>query len=213
VTLLIQDDRARLLDLEHGQFYALNATGTRLLTLALQAGPEQAVRRVAEEHGADPEQVRADWARLLARLRRRHLVAVRTAAARRQWPGRLGLWWLLALAWLSLRLLGWARTLRLWQAQRRPAPEAWRPGMTPLVQRLDQAVRAAAATHLLNPQCKERALVAWHILRNRWALPAELVVGVLAFPFQAHAWVECGPWTVTDERVRCDMYTPATRYP
>jgi hypothetical protein len=64
----------------------------------------------------------------------------------------------------------------------------------------------------LNTQCKERAVVAWHILRNRWDLPAELVVGVRAFPFEAHAWVECGPWTVTDEGSRCEVFTPAVRY-
>ena len=55
-------------------------------------------------------------------------------------------------------------------------------------------------------------MVAWRLSKNRWGLPAELVIGVLAFPFQAHAWVECGPLTVTDERSRCEMFTPAARY-
>jgi hypothetical protein len=33
VTLLVQDDTARLLDLNRGRFYALNRTGTQLLSL------------------------------------------------------------------------------------------------------------------------------------------------------------------------------------
>lgn len=211
VTVLVQDDIARILDLERGRFYALNATAAKLLCLAGELGPGEAVRRVAAEHGAEEARVRADWARLFGTLRGKGLV-VAGAESRRAVPGRAALWALLALAWLSIRLLGWAGSVRLWQRGRRPAPYAWAEGMTAAVSRLDQAVRSAAATHLLNPQCKERALVAWHVLRNRWAMPAELVVGVLAFPFQAHAWVECGPWTVTDDRARCELYTPAARH-
>jgi len=212
VTLLIEDDIARLVDLEHGRFYALNATGTRLLTLALLIGPEKAIGQVAEEHGVDEDRVRADWTKLLSRLRHRQLLATNVPARRRALPGRLALWGLLALAWLSLRLLGWAATIRLWRGEHPLNTEPWQTSMTPLVQRFDQALRSIAATHLLNPQCKERAVVAWHILRNRWGLTAELVVGVQAFPFKAHAWVECGPWTVTDERAHCEMYIPAARY-
>jgi hypothetical protein len=212
VTLLAQDDMARLLDLEQGRFYALNGTGARLLTLALEAGPEEAVTRVAREHGVEEERVRADWARLVSVLQRRRLLTSRRSVRRRVLPGRLGLALLLALAWVSLRLLGWAQTIRLWQGEQRPAAEPWQPALEPLVRQLDQAVRGAGAVHPLNPQCKERAIVAWHILCNRWSLPAELIVGVLAFPFEAHAWVECGPLTVTDERARCSLYIPAARY-
>jgi transglutaminase superfamily protein/coenzyme PQQ synthesis protein D (PqqD) len=212
VTLLVQDDTARLLDLEHGRFYALDWVGTRLLTNTLQSGPTQAVRCVSEEYGVDDERVRTDLVRLLTRLRKQHLIVTAETAGRRLLPGRVGLWLLLALAWLSLRTLGLARTIRLWRGKHRRAAVPWVDTMTSLVERLDQAIRAAASTHPLSPQCKERAVVAWHILCNRWGLPADLVVGVLAFPFQAHAWVECGPLVVTDERLRCEMHTPAARY-
>jgi hypothetical protein len=167
---------------------------------------------MARDHGTDEERVRADWTALLGTLRRKHLVVADGSARRRALPGRLSLWLLLALAWLSLRFFGWSRTIRLWCGECRPAAGPWHASLEPLVRELDRAVRAAAALHPLSPQCKERAVVAWHILRNRWGLPAELVVGALAFPFAAHAWVECGPLTVTDERARCELYTPAVRY-
>jgi hypothetical protein len=80
------------------------------------------------------------------------------------------------------------------------------------VEAVSRAVQEAAAAHLLNTECKERSLVAWRILREHFGLPAELVVGAIPFPFQAHAWVECGSWTVTDERANCETFTPIARY-
>ncbi len=212
VALVMQDDLARLLDLNRGRFFALNASGSRLLVLALQSGPAEAVRRVARDCDMAEEDVRADWTKLLGTLRRRRLVATEVPAARRGLPGRLRLGLLFTLAWISLRLLGWARTLRLWRLGRTPAPEPWQGGVAPLVQRLDQAILVSAATHPLSLQCKERAVVAWHILRNRWNLPAVLVIGVMPFPFEAHAWVECGPMTVTEERARCETFQRAIQY-
>ncbi len=208
----MQDDLARLLDLNRGRFFALNVTGTQLLTLALQFGPAEAIHRVAADYGMPKEQVCADWERLLGTLRRRRLVETNVPATRRVVPGPVCLWTLFAIAWICLRLLGWARTVRLWGYGRNPTPESWQSGLTPLVQRLDQAILLSASTHPLTLQCKERAVVAWHILRNRWNLPAELVIGVMAFPFEAHAWVECGPMTVTDERACCETFNRAVPY-
>ena len=212
VTLLIQDDMSRLLDLERGRFYALDPTGTRLLSLALEAGSDEAVRRVAGEAGVEVEIVRDDWDALLGQLRSRRLIVDAGPPPSHIIPGRLGLLLLLALAWVSLRVFGWARTVRLWRIGRVDRAGPWVEGLAPTVVGLDEAVRTAAASHILNTQCKERAVVAWHLLRNRWGLPAELVVGILAFPFQAHAWVECGPMVVTDDPSRCALYTPARRY-
>jgi hypothetical protein len=208
VTLVVEDDVARLVDLDRGRFYALDPGGTWLLTSALEAGPGEAVRCVALEAGVDEAKVHRDWESLLGRLRTAGLVV---EASPPRMPGRLRIGLLLTLAWISLRVRGWAQTVRRWGAGR-GEPIDWHEDLRPLVCRLDQAIRSAAASHPLNAQCKERAVVAWHLLRNCWGLPAELVVGILAFPFQAHAWVECGPVLVTDEPDRCAMFTPAARY-
>src|SRR5262249_28483091 len=157
--LLADDDMGRLLDFERGRFYALNATCTRLLNLTLEHGAVQAVHRVAREHGVEEGRVRADWARLLSALRRKGLVRGGRRERRRVPPGRPGLWLLFALIWISLRLLGLERTVRLCRGEIRPMPEPWNPDLTPLVRQIDQVVRTTAATHPLNPQCKERALV------------------------------------------------------
>jgi hypothetical protein len=208
VVLARQDGTGRLIDLERGRFYALDGLGSHLLSLALEHDSDEAVRRIAAEYEVSEKRVRDDWVCFFATLRHKGLV-VRRRPCRRP-PGRASLWLLLALAWLSLRLLGWMGTVRLWRRGR--APLGAEPAVDEEVRQIDEAVRAAAARHLLNPQCKERALVSWHLLRNGRGLPAELVVGVMSYPFQAHAWVECGGLTVSDERRRCEMYTPAARF-
>lgn len=212
VTLLIQDDLARLLDLDRGRFYALNATGTRLLVLALECGPLEAIRRVADEHQIDESRVQADWKTLLGTLEQRHLIFLSSSAKDFRQPGKLGFLWLFAMAWLSLRLFGWAWTIRIWRFRRNPFADPCNEEIERVVRQFDQSLRKAASIHPFSPQCKERAIVAWHVLRNRWGLSAEIVVGVLAFPFQAHSWVEFGPLTLTDDQARCEPYTPAGRF-
>jgi hypothetical protein len=211
VTLIQQDGEARLLDMRRGRFYALDELGTRLLALTLEAGPEEAARRVAEDYDVPAEQVRADLDALLGKLQRRRLLGRR--AARRRGPARFRCLLLLTAAWLSLRVLGWAGSVRLWRRWHRPQGVARRPGHAPAVlQAVDRAVRDAASWHPLNPQCKERALVGWHLLRGTFGLPAEMVVGAQLYPFLLHVWVECGASVVTDDRTSCEAYVPVARY-
>lgn len=213
VSLVVQDDMARLLDLNQGKFYCLDTVGTRLLTRALDVGPVEAVRCVAHEYQVPEPQVQRDWQNLVCDLRTRRLVEVQTAARRPRLPDRLTVALLLTLAWVCIRVLGWTKTVHLWRRGHGPAPgHSPADEDTRTVRGVDDAVRAIAAKHPLNTQCKERALVCWHLLRGTFHLPAELVIGVMPYPFQAHAWVECGPWTVSDDRNRCDAYTPVARF-
>lgn len=205
------DHRLRLVDLEGGRFYALDPIGTDLLEGALDGRLDDAVARVASEYAVPSEQVFADWMVLLHDLRRRRLVVL--PATWRRLPSRIRLAWLLAQAWLSVRLLGWGAAVRFWRRGREHVPGRSLPAQAgEVVHALDRAVQEAAAGHWLNVECKERALVGWYVLSAEFGLPAELVVGIIPFPFQAHAWVECGPWTITDERTQCDLYTPVAHY-
>jgi hypothetical protein len=211
---VVQDERARLLDLESGQFFALDPVGTQMLRGALAGEPAEAMALLAAEYEVAPERVEADRGRLLEQMQRRGLLAA--ARPRRscpRLPGRLALFCWLAWAWICLRLFGWAGTVRLWRRSAGPAPAALAIAEAgDVVETVSRAVQAAAAGHVLNAQCKERALVCWHLLHRRWGLPAQLVLGVMLYPFEAHAWVECGPWTATDERTNCEAYLPVARY-
>jgi hypothetical protein len=211
---MTHDGQARLMDLHRGQFFALDSIGTQMLSLALERDGTELVSRIAAEYGATPEQVQRDWARLSRDLQRDGLLEVTATHYRpRTVPGRLRLLFLLTLAWFYLRLFGWVGTVRLWRRVIKPASKG-----SPIiesgqvVETVGRAVQEAAAGHLLNTECKERALVAWRVLREDFGLPAELVVGAIPYPFQAHAWVECGPWTITDERANCNAFTRVARF-
>ncbi|MBD2665673.1 hypothetical protein B6N60_04528 [Richelia sinica FACHB-800] len=128
-------------------------------------------------------------------------------------PNRLTVELLLSLSWLSFRLLGWSRTLSLWQHWHRAISTPDTTVSTDVFQTVDQMVREAAASKLFLPMvCKERALVGYHLLRTFYGLPATLVIGIDRYPFQVHAWVECNGLVVTDELAHCQPFTPVVRY-
>jgi transglutaminase superfamily protein/coenzyme PQQ synthesis protein D (PqqD) len=211
VTLVVQDDAARVLDTQGGSFHALDPTGTRMLLTTLEAGPEAMVRALARECRVPEEQVRGDWVALVQALHQAGLTEpVQVRPAIRRLPGGWRLWVRLTLAWLSFALLGWERTLNLW---RRPVPPVvWGPDAGEAVlAAVDGLVRRVAGRHPLNPQCKERALVSWHLLR-RMGLPARLVMGVMLYPFAAHAWAECQGRVVGDDPGRCEQFVPVAIY-
>ena len=217
VILVLQDGVARLLDLNRGRFYGLDSVGTKTLTLLLDRDMEAAVRYIAQEYSVTEEQVRADVTGLLEKLQRKRLLHTQLPQSPKTplLPSGLKTSVLLTLAWISIRILGWTRTIRLWRRWQRPIDKKSLSGdWETTVQSVDTVVRETAAKHPFLPTiaCKERALVGWHILKSTFGLPADLVIGINLYPFQAHAWVECGSWTVTDDRSHCEIFTPAARY-
>jgi hypothetical protein len=212
VTLIVQDEAARVLDTRSGRFYALDAIGTRMLFTALEMGAETMVRALAPAYQVPESQVFKDWRALVAGLHKAGLTeAVRLSPHPPPAPGGLGIWVQLTLACLSFWLLGWERTLSIWRRRsHRHAvrmPDDW-PAM---VAQVDGPLRRIASRHPLNPQCKERALVSWHLLKRR-GLPARLFMGVMLYPFAAHAWTECHGQVVGDDQARCEQFVPVAIY-
>ncbi|MBG1243345.1 lasso peptide biosynthesis B2 protein [Nostoc sp. NZL] len=128
-------------------------------------------------------------------------------------PNRFIVELLLSLSWLSFRLLGWSRTVSLWQHWHGVISLNDTTVTTDIIQTVDRMVREAAASKLFLPMvCKERALVGYHLLRTFYDLPATLVIGIDHYPFQVHAWVECHGLVVTDELAHCQSFIPVIRY-
>ncbi|MFS0519188.1 lasso peptide biosynthesis B2 protein [Nostoc sp. UIC 10607] len=128
-------------------------------------------------------------------------------------PNRFTVELLLSLSWLSFRLIGWSRTVSLWQYWHSAISTADTTVITDVIQTVDRMVREAAASKLFLPMvCKERALVGYHLLRTFYSLPATLVIGIDRYPFQVHAWVECHGLVVTDELAHCQSFIPVIRY-
>lgn len=216
VILIFQDGVARLLDLNRGRFYGLDSVGTKTLMLLLEHGLETVVSCVAQDYGVAEELVRTDLTKLLQELECKKLLISQLSQSQEfpKLPSRLTIYVLLTLAWISVRILGWTKTIRLWRRLQCPVDKyTLSDDWEPIVQAVNALICKATATHLFLPMaCKERALVGWHILKSTFGLPAELVIGINLYPFQAHAWVECGSWIVTDERSHCEIFTPAIRY-
>src|SRR5207302_1787471 len=125
----VQDGTARLLDLG-GKFYAVPAVGAAMLRETLANGAPAAVARVSEQFGAGAGQVQADLDAFLGDLARKGLLLRGRPDGRSRLPwasAALGpllrgihrrarspevrAWLLLTLARVSLRLLGWAKTV------------------------------------------------------------------------------------------------------
>ena len=225
VYLARQEDIVRLLDLDRGRFYGLDAIASLLLTLTLEHGAERAITDVAHAYRVEETRVRKDLETLQATLRERRLLDV-GESGHSTFGRRLPRWLsgpcrvrhaftahlasrMLRRAWWSLRIHGWASTLELW---RRPTGPIQVIGGA-AIDAVDTAIRDAAALQLLFPvACKERAIVGYHVLRVVHDLPAALVIGVQHYPFGAHAWVEIGGRIVTDDAGHCADFEPVARF-
>jgi hypothetical protein len=128
-------------------------------------------------------------------------------------PNRLAIELLLILSWFSFRLLGWSRTISLWQNWHRAIATIDSSQADRAIATVDRMVREGAAAKLFLPMvCKERALVGYHLLRTFYGLPATLVIGIDRYPFQIHAWVECDGKVITDAPEHCESFLPAVKY-
>jgi Transglutaminase-like superfamily len=206
VTVIVQDETARVLDTRLGKFYALEAIGTRMLFGTLRAGCESMARSLAADYEVSVEQVCEDWAELVDGFHKAGLTEVVTQRTKVFAPaGPWAVWTWLTLAWLSFRLLGWERTVRIWGGRFRPRTSPGAQDPSSALTTTDRIIRRIASRHPLNPQCKERALVGWCILRRK-GLPAKLFMGVMLYPFTAHAWTECQGRIVADDLARCEQF-------
>jgi len=232
VYLAMRDDTSRLLDLDRGQFFALDAVATRLLSLTLEHGPALAAATVAGEYAVEEAQVRHDLDELLRQLEARGVLSGDRPATFRRWRRLLGLplaplarpgrcpagvptarqaGRLLRRAWLSLRLFGWHGSIDRWRPLGPKSPLGPAESRE-LIDGVDATIREAASRSVfLAVACKERALAAYYLLRSH-GLPAVLVVGVQHFPFRAHAWVEIDGGFVSDDAEHCSQFTPVARH-
>lgn len=156
-----------------------------------------------------PEIVAGDWRRLRDELIARRLLNWRSRTGAAEQPSRVTIYALLALAWLSIRVLGFMPSIRLWRGTADSRLRRSFDGdedLSEILRRVDLRIREIAATHLLCCQCKERSLVTWYVLRKRFRVSSTLVLGAMFYPFQAHAWVECDGLLLTDETDRCGEY-------
>ena len=233
ILLLIQDGTARLLDVG-GNFYAISQVGASMLQEALRGDTTTVAHKIATAYEADPQHIQNDLNIFLCDLEEKHLIErpdrtshlfqfKRTMLPLVFFPllgfihassvsVKTKMWILLTLAYVSFRLFGWPDTVRAWQHYyQKHAKKATTSGSEMAVKAADEAVRAIAANHLLATECKERALCCWAFLRSV-GLPAKLVVGINLFPLTSHCWCEFEQTILSDDKDRCERFTPVLNY-
>lgn len=57
------------------------------------------------------------------------------------------------------------------------------------INELLQLIDTACACYPFEAQCMHRTFLAYKLIRKRFGLPVQIVIGVRKFPFQAHAWL------------------------
>jgi hypothetical protein len=230
--LVMEDGSARIIDMGDC-FYAVSPIGSLMLRETLENGPAGAVQKVVVEYAITPSQGEADLGRFLTNLERRGILLRRGEVAGRSSAGSPGARLLarmlktvirfrrspkaqaaalLTFARLSLKLFGWAQTVRAWKRSfSLREGRALADNVEALAQRIDDAVCSAAAHHPLGVACKERALSCWALAR-RAGVSAALVIGVEHFPLSGHCWCQIGVRIVSDRPDNCARYVPVLRY-
>jgi VIT1/CCC1 family predicted Fe2+/Mn2+ transporter len=67
-TLTIVEGKDVLFSVKSGDSYGLNETAARMLRLGLEANLEEVVNRLAEEYGAERNEIREDFEQLVREL-------------------------------------------------------------------------------------------------------------------------------------------------
>ena len=241
VLLYNREGFVQLLDFNQGQFYALDAIATIMLSSVLDKGLEATITNLSQTYDTTEEEIRSDLRELLDNLIQKKLLnqdnidpaksqhlsqyfnkkvsknahkiiaLIRPLINPQSDPNFLTIHLLLILSWLSFRFLGWGKTIKLWQR--------WHQNNVKntvdleVIKKLDYKLQEASDTNpLLSIMCKERALVGYHLLCSFYHVSATLIIGVTNDPFEVHAWVEYQGIILTDDPVHCQQFTPVIKY-
>lgn len=231
VALIVTDNGdGCIVDLD-GSFYAVSVVAAALIRDTLTHGREAAVANGAARYGVDSTRIGRDLDDLLDDLgrrglllrqsERRHRVEAREIMAGAlaglahcllRLPGTLRsrAWIALSFARLSFLVSGWNATAKAWRKRSVGPGTASKSQGGEHARAIDSAIRSAAARHLMNIDCKERALAGFALAR-RVGLPADLVVGVGFYPLAGHSWCEAGDTVIGDDASNCRRFAPAFR--
>jgi hypothetical protein len=214
----------------NGSFYAVSSVGAAMLRDTVEGGRAAAITRGAARYGVEETRIATDLDDLLGDLIRRGLLRpgqtrrpsgirhrlANTIAGMTRLALRLGrtersrAGIALSLARVSFLLLGWNATVSAWRARLGARLGGGHAASADSQRAIDEAVRGAAARHVMNVDCKERALACYALARSA-GLPATLVVGVDFYPLAGHSWCEVGHAVIGDEETHCRRFTPAFR--
>jgi hypothetical protein len=233
VLIVAGDGSGRLLDLS-GDVLAISQSGVRMLECALSRDIQDAPRTLSLAYNVDEARIRSDLMAFLASLNERRLLVMPgrdvhpalTIVTVLSWlmapaifvckfmPRRLisaKAHFLLAMAFVSTHVFGWANAVRVWQWVAGPSPGRTPDGAREALDAIDTKVARALATHPLSVGCKERALCC-HILARAAGAESRVIVGIDLLPFALHCWCESDARILADSVGSSDRFTPVLTY-
>lgn len=216
----IVDGRAVLLDLSAGKYVIFDQVATAMWRTLLSAGTRQeGVRRLTEEFDAPAASLESDlseFARVclqrgyLQREAPRHRKSYQPLSVHKT-ALTLRAWWSLLLTSRTLAKEGFARTYEAYSGFAQPSAAAAESHA--LISRAERAFRRAENFFLLRKaprDCLPRSLALYRFLLSA-GIPAEHVIGIQMYPFQAHAWVECQGLVLCDMRDHVSCFSELAR--
>ena len=117
---------------------------------------------------------------------------------------------LIGAAKVALKMVDLRRMLRWMNARAGPGLSE---GVDPaVVAAIERAVALAAALYPGRALCLEQSLVLYYCLRRR-GINATFRIGVQAYPFAAHAWVEYRGYPINDVEEHVKWFAPLPALP
>ena len=210
-----------ILDLRAGEYKILDEAATAMWRMALAGVDRQVcVASLIGQFAAEPAQVAADLDSFLSEAQAAGLLtqeadpAPEASAGPQRWPQSClvaGAWWSLLRTKRLLLAKGFAHVYARLGAYAKPRIDA--SDVPARLARAERAFSLAENFFVMGSapkDCLPRSLSLYRFLLLA-GVPANHVIGVWRFPFQAHAWVECDGKPLFDLPDHTGCYTELAR--
>jgi hypothetical protein len=228
ILLQVKDGTARILDFD-GEYHVISDTAALIISETLKFGSEKVVDKLAQKYSIELSQAEEDVKFFLKELTDKKIIYHLEKSQNEHINGKTNLsvvlekllksighssipleikaLAILNLAYFSVRFFGWIKTVNIWQNSLSSKITISDEEKDKFIDAVDQAICNVTTYHLLNIECKERALCGWWLLCFA-GIPAKLTVGIDLFPLASHCWCEVGKNVVGDDQERSEWFTP-----
>jgi hypothetical protein len=215
----IVDGLAVILDLRRGNYVILDKVATAMWRALLTADPADRILILEQQFAVPVPQLAADLETFSEQCVARGFLAERPTppAARRtllrvrRGPMALRAWWSLLATARSLATQGFSSIYHRYSTFARPVGDETE--FDDLLQRAERAFARAEHFFVMRAapkDCLPRSLALYRFMLSV-GVPVDHCIGVIRFPFAAHAWVECRGRVLNDTEANVRLYAELAR--
>jgi transglutaminase superfamily protein/coenzyme PQQ synthesis protein D (PqqD) len=215
----IVDGLAVVLDLRSGEYVILDRVATAMWRALLTVEEHERIPLLRSRFDVHAERLTADLDAFARNCIERGFLDERTPEPAERPRTRtavrgvltLRAWWSMLYTTRALAMRGFAWTYERYA--RIAKPIGGRDDEAELLQHAERAFSRAEnffVMHAAPKDCLPRSLALYRFLLSV-GIPADHCIGVRRFPFEAHAWVECGEHVLYDSESRVHLYAELAR--